>query len=365
MKMKVIAYDPYIKPDTIEGLDLEPVSFDELLKRSDYITIHTPRTDETTNMINREKIARMKTGAMLVNCARGGIVNENDLYEALKSGHLSGAALDVFSKEPPGKTKLMSLPNFICTPHLGASTKEAQDKVATDVAKQIVAYLLYGSVENAVNVPGISPELITTLRPYAILAERMGSLQTQLADSAILEVQINYSGTVTDYDMSPLTTAMLKGLLTPILKDEVNFVNAPLIATERGIKVVESKTKTSEDFSSLIKLTVKTSDTENIVSGTIFGNKLIRILRINKFYLEAIPEGHNLLITNLDRPGVIGRITSTLGRYEVNISRMQVGEEKDKKQNVIFLATNVSVNDEILEELRNLDDVFSVRRVEL
>ncbi|NVM25187.1 MAG: phosphoglycerate dehydrogenase [Desulfobacterales bacterium] len=365
MKMKVIAYDPYIKPDTIERLDVEPVSFDELLQRSDYITIHAPRTDETANMINRETIARMKRGAMLINCARGGIVNENDLYDALESGHLSGAALDVFSKEPPGKTKLMSLPNFICTPHLGASTKEAQDKVATDVAKQIVAYLLYGSVENAVNVPGISPELITTLRPYAILAERMGSLQTQLADSAILEVQINYSGTVTDYDMSPLTTAMLKGLLTPILKDEVNFVNAPLIATERGIKVVESKTKTSEDFSSLIKLTVKTSDTENIVSGTIFGNKLIRILRINKFYLEAIPEGHNLLITNLDRPGVIGRITSTLGRYEVNISRMQVGEEKDKEQNVIFLATNVSVNDEILEELRNLDDVFSVRRVEL
>lgn len=365
MKMKVIAYDPYIKPNTIERLDVEPVSFDELLQRSDYITIHAPRTDETANMINRETIARMKRGAMLINCARGGIVNENDLYDALESGHLSGAALDVFSKEPPGKTKLMSLHNFICTPHLGASTKEAQDKVATDVAKQIVAYLLYGSVENAVNVPGISPELITTLRPYAILAERMGSLQAQLADSAILEVQINYSGTVTDYDMSPLTTAMLKGLLTPILKDEVNFVNAPLIATERGIKVVESKTKTSEDFSSLIKLTVKTSDTENIVSGTIFGNKLIRILRINKFYLEAIPEGHNLLITNLDRPGVIGRITSTLGRYEVNISRMQVGQEKQKKQNVIFLATNLSVNDEILEKLRNLDDVFSVRRIEL
>jgi D-3-phosphoglycerate dehydrogenase len=158
MKMKVIAYDPYIKPDTIEGLDLEPVSFDELLQRSDYITIHTPRTDDTINMINRETIARMKRGAMLINCARGDIVNEDDLYDALKSDHLSGAALDVFSKEPPGKIKLMSLPNFICTPHIGASTKEAQDKVAKDVAEQIVAYLLYGSVKNAVNVPGISPE---------------------------------------------------------------------------------------------------------------------------------------------------------------------------------------------------------------
>jgi len=158
MKMKVIAYDPYIKPDTIEGLDIEPVSFDELLQRSDYITIHTPKTDDTINMINSETIARMKRGAMLINCARGDIVNEDDLYDALKSDHLSGAALDVFSKEPPGKIKLMSLPNFICTPHLGASTKEAQDKVAKDVAEQIVAYLLYGSVKNAVNVPGISHE---------------------------------------------------------------------------------------------------------------------------------------------------------------------------------------------------------------
>ncbi len=365
LNMKVIAYDPYIKPVIIERMDVEPVSFDELLQRSDYITIHTPRTDETINMINRETIAKMKSGAMLINCARGGIVNEDDLFEALESGHLSGAALDVFGKEPPGKIKLMTLPNFICTPHLGASTKEAQDKVAKDVAEQIVAYLLYSSIKNAVNVPSISPELISTLRPYATLAEKMGSLQAQIADGAILEVQINYFGIITDYDVTPLTSSMLKGLLTPILKDQVNFVNAPLIASERGIKVVESKTKTSDDFASLITLTVKTSDSKNIISGTIFGNNLPRILRINNFYLEAIPEGHNLLINNLDRPGVIGRITSTLGSYNVNISRMQVGEEKAKKQNVIFLATDVSVNNEILEELRGLEDVSSVRKIEL
>jgi len=346
-------------------MDVEPVSFDELLQRSDYITIHTPRTEKTINMINRETIAKMKSGAMLINCARGGIVNEDDLFEALESGHLSGAALDVFGKEPPGKIKLMTLPNFICTPHLGASTKEAQDKVAKDVAEQIVAYLLYSSIKNAVNVPSISPELISTLRPYATLAEKMGSLQAQIADGAILEVQINYFGIITDYDVTPLTSSMLKGLLTPILKDQVNFVNAPLIASERGIKVVESKTKTSDDFASLITLTVKTSDSKNIISGTIFGNNLPRILRINNFYLEAIPEGHNLLINNLDRPGVIGRITSTLGSYNVNISRMQVGEEKAKKQNVIFLATDVSVNNEILEELRGLEDVSSVRKIEL
>jgi D-3-phosphoglycerate dehydrogenase len=363
--MKVIAYDPYIKPNTIEKLDVEPVSFNELLQRSDYITIHTPLTSETNNMINKKTISRMKRGAMLINCARGDIVNEDDLYNALKSGHLAGAALDVFSKEPPGKIKLMGLPNFICTPHLGASTKEAQDKVAKDIAAQVVDYLMYGSVKNAVNVPSISPELISILRPYAVLTERMGSLQTQLSDSPILEVHLNYFGMVANYDVSPLTTAALKGLLTPILRDEVNYVNAALIAAEREIRILESKSKTSEDFSSLIKLTVKTSEGDTIVSGTIFGNTFPRIVRINNFHLEAIPEGHNLLINNVDKPGVIGKITSTLGNHQVNISRMAVGEEKHKKQNVIFLATNVPVTNEILDILRDLEDVYSVRRIEL
>lgn len=365
MKMKVIVYDPYIKPETIERLDLEPVSFDELLHRADYLTVHTPKTDETTGIINREAIEKMKEGAMIVNCARGGIVNEDDLYEALKSGHLGGAALDVFSEEPPGKIELMSLSNFICTPHLGASTREAQDNVAKDVAEQIVAYLLQGTVKNAVNVPSISPELMNTLRPYVTLMERMGALQSQLSDSAVLEARIDYSGTVTEFDISPLTTAMLKGLLTPFLKDDVNFVNAAHIASDRGIKVVESKISTSEDFASLVKLSVKTLDGENIVCGTIFGKKMPRIVRINDFQLEAIPEGHNLFIQNQDSPGIIGRIGTTLGNHDINISRMQVGEEKVKQQNVILLTTSSVVTDEILDELRALKHIFSAKRIEL
>lgn len=365
MKMKVIAYDPYIKPETVEKLDLEPVSFDALLERADYITIHTPKTEETTDMLNREAMSRMKPGAMLINCARGGIVNEGDLYEALKSGRLGGAALDVFAAEPPGKNPLMELPNFICTPHLGASTQEAQDNVAKDVAQQIIAYLLHGTVKNAVNVPSISTELMTVLRPYATLLERMGSFQSQLAESAIVEAQVRYSGSVTDYDVTPLTTAMLKGLLTPILKHDVNFVNAPYIAADRGIKVVESKSKTSEDFASLVKLTVKTLEGEHIVSGTIFGRDLPRILRINNFYLEAIPEGHSLLIHNENTPGVIGQIASTIGRHGININRMQVGEEKEKLQNVIFLTTSVAVDDKIIEALSSLEHIFSAKRIEL
>jgi len=365
LKMKVIVYDPYITPEAIEKLDLENVSFDELLKRADYITVHTPKTDETDNIINREAIAKMKKGVMVVNCARGGIVNEDDVCEALKSGHLGGAAFDVFSTEPPEKTELMSLSNFICTPHLGASTTEAQDNVAKDVAEQITAYLLHGTIKNAVNVPSISAELMATLRPYVTLVERMGSFQSQLAESAVLEAKIDYSGAVTEYDVAPLTTAVLKGLLTPILKDDVNFVNAPHIAAERGIKVVESKSRTSEDFASLVKITVRTLEGENIVSGTIFGKDLPRILRINNFYLEAIPEGHNLLIHNQDSPGVIGRIATALGMRGINISRMQVGQEKEKKQNVILLTTNTTVNDEILEELRGQENVFSARKIEL
>ncbi len=365
MKMKVIVYDPYIKPDAIEKLDLEPVSFDELLRRADYITVHTPKTDETANIINKETLAKLKKGAMVINCARGGIINENDVCEALKSGHLGGAAFDVFSTEPPGKTELMDIPNFICTPHLGASTTEAQDNVAQDVAEQIVAYLLNGTIKNAVNVPSASAELMATLRPYVTLVERMGAFQAQLAESAILEVQIDYSGTVTEYDPAPMTTAALKGLLTPILKDDVNFINAPHIAAERGIKVIESKSNTSQDFASMVKLTVKTLEGKNIISGTIFGKKLPRILRINDFYLEAIPEGHNLFIHNMDKPGAIGRIATILGKNNINISHMKVGEERKNKKNVILLTTSDIVTHDILEELRGLEDVFSARRIEL
>ena len=302
---------------------------------------------------------------MLINCARGGIVNEDDLYDALESGHLAGAGLDVFSKEPPGENRLLALPNVICTPHLGALTREAQENVAKDVAEQIVAYLLHGTVKNAVNVPGIAAELMSILRPYAVLAEKMGLVQSQLADSGILEIHVNYLGKITEYDVAPLTAGLLKGILTPILGDDVNFVNAPYIAADRGIKVVESKTSTSEDFSSLVMVKVRSLEDENIVSGTIFGKTMPRILRINTFYLEAIPEGHLLFIHNLDVPGVIGQIASRLGRHGVNIGRMHVGQERDQERNVVLLSTDSPVADDVLHEIRGLDQVFAVRRIEL
>ena len=365
MKMKVIVFDPYLKPETVEKLDLEPVSLDELLARADFVTIHTPKTEETTGMIDRDALFKMKKGAILINCARGDIVNEDAVCEALESGHLGGAAFDVFNQEPPQNSRLMTLDNFICTPHLGASTLEAQDNVAKEVAEQIIAYLLHGSVKNAVNVPSISAELMTVLRPYAVLLERMGSLQAQLTDSALVEVRIDYSGIITQYEVSPLTTAMLKGLLTPILKHDVNFVNAAYIAADRGIKVVESRTSTSEGFASLVKLTVRTLEDEHIVSGAIFGKKLPRILRINNFHLEAIPEGHNLLIHNENVPGVIGAIASTLGQSNININRMQVGEEKEHKENVIFLSISEMIKDDVIQKIKDLKHIISVRRINL
>ncbi len=259
----------------------------------------------------------------------------------------------------------MDQPNFICTPHLGASTREAQDNVAREVGEQIVDFLLHGTVKNAVNVPTVSTELMAILKPYALLAEKMGSLQAQLTRTSVEEILINYEGEITHYDLTPLTTAALKGLLTPILKDDVNYINAPVIASERGIKVVESKTGTCEDFSTLVTITVRSSEGEHIVSGTIFGINRPRLLRIDNVFLEALPEGHLLLIYNQDTPGVIGLISTLLGKNGFNIDRMQVSQDAAKKQSVILLSTNPIVNDDVFEALRALSCIFDIRRIEL
>ena len=365
LKMRVIVYDPYIKSQVLEGLGLEAVSLDDLLARSDYITIHTPRTDETANLINRETLGKMKPGAMLINCARGGIVHEKDLYQALKSGQLAGAALDVFETEPPGNIQLMGLDNFICTPHLGASTREAQVNVAKDVAEQIVDYLLNGSIRNAVNVPSISTELANTLKPFAFLAEKLGSLQTQIAGGGLEAVTINYAGRIAEYDAAPLTAAALKGLLSPILKDDVNFVNAPVIAAERGIRVVESKTSTSENFTNLVSMKVTAGGRENIVSGTVFANSLPRLLRINDFYLEAVPEGPMLLLKNDNVPGILGRIGQALGNHGVNIDRMQVGHNGANRHNYILMSTSSDIRDAVLDAINGVEGIHSVQRIAL
>lgn len=360
LRMKVIAFDPHILPDAAERIGVEVVPLDDLYARADYISVHTPLTPETRGMMNAEAFAKMKKGAVVISCARGGIVNEIDLHAALSSGKLFAAALDVFEKEPTTlEHPLLSLDNFICTPHLGASTREAQENVAVAVARQIADYLTKGEIRNAVNVPCVSGEVMAKLGPFIGLGEKMGLFHAQIASGPVQEVSVSYCGDMADLDTTPVTIAVVKGLLTPVLREEVNFVNALIIAKERGIKVTESRSRSSDDFLNLLVVTVKAADGSNTVAGTIFGRKEPRIVRINDFRLEAVPGGYMLLIHNEDRPGVIGRIGTALGSKGINIARMQVGQDPSLRKNVILLTTDGAVGQDALAHLLEQDGVTS------
>jgi D-3-phosphoglycerate dehydrogenase len=365
LKMNVIAYDPYIPAESIGKMGVEPVSLEELLARADCITVHTPITQETRNLLNADCFTKMKRGVLLVNCARGGIVNEGDLYQALREGVVAGAALDVFEKEPPDENPLLDLDNVIATPHLGASTDEAQENVAVAVANQIVDYLRTGTIRNAVNVPAVDGETLAKLRPFLTLVEKLGSMATQITRGGIQEIAVDYIGDVARYDTMPLTVSLLKGIFTPILGDEVNFVNAPVLAREREIRISESKRSEAEDFTNLVTIRLKTTELENTVSGTIFGRQDPRLVRINDFRLEAILEGHLLLIYNTDTPGTIGAIGTCLGRHRINIATMDVGQVIESGQNIILLSTDTPVPPEVQKELLGLKNVAFVQRLEL
>ncbi|KPA08832.1 3-phosphoglycerate dehydrogenase [Candidatus Magnetomorum sp. HK-1] len=365
LKMKIIVYDPHVTPEQIQKYGCESVSLKELYKRADYITIHVPKLKETMGLVNKQAFDQMKEGVMLINCARGGIVNESDLYDALKSGKVAGAALDVFETEPPGKTPLIEMENVICTPHLGASTKEAQYNVAADVADQIIDYLVNGTIRNAVNVPTVSGDLLDVLGPYLRLGDRMGALQAQLADAPVTEVNIEYIGSFKGMDTSPVTTAALKGLLEPVVKYAVNFVNAQSIAQERGIKVTVTKNEHSEDYTNLIKMKVISGDKENVVSGTLFGKKDPKLVQINNFRVELTPEGNLLIITNEDKPGAIGSVGVVLGSNAINIGAMHVGQALDGNRNVIFIVTDTPVSKEVQEEILSLPLIKSATTLEL
>jgi len=360
LKMQIIVFDPFVTPQLIEKAGFEAVSLDDLYARADYITVHVPKFKETMGLIDRSAFAKMKDGVFLINCARGGIVNEADLCEALRSGKVAGAALDVFETEPPGSCPLFGFDQVICTPHLGASTKEAQTNVAVDVSHQIIDFLLNNTITNAVNAPSVAGELLASLRPYLTLADRMGLLHAQLACGPIQEVIIEYKGEFQGLDLAPVTTAVLKGLLTPMVKDDVNFVNANVLAKERGIRVSETTMAEAEHYINLITVKSITAVSTTSVSGTIFGKDDPRIVKINNFGLELIPEGFLALIYNQDKPGAIGSIGTTLGKHRVNISRMQVGQDEEGVNNIIFLRTDTRIPENVLAELRALPLVNTV-----
>jgi D-3-phosphoglycerate dehydrogenase len=365
LKMQVIVHDPYVAPEQIQKAGFEPVSLDELYRRSDYITVHVPKLKDTAGLLNKAAFGQMKDGVMIINCARGGIVDEADLNEALRSGKVAGAALDVFENEPPGVCPLFDIDRVICTPHLGASTLEAQTNVAVQVAEQIIAYLKYGTIINAVNVPAVSGDLLEKIGPLLTLADRMGCLLAQLSAGPVKEVVIEYAGDFQGLDLSPVTTAVLKGLLTPMVKDTVNFVNAGVLAKERGIKITETTLAATEEYINLITVRAVADEGTSKVAGTIFGQKDPRVVNINNFRLEMHPRGRFILIHNHDRPGAIGSIGTLLGNNNVNISRMRVGQEQGGDKTMIFLRTDERIPDDVMEKLRQLPLIITVTPFEL
>jgi len=363
--MKVLAFDPFISTEKAKQLGIELADLETIYKRSDFITVHTPKTKETANLINKNTIAKMKDGVRIINCARGGIVNEADLYDALKSGKVAGAAFDVFEKEPPENHPLMTLDNFIATPHLGASTLEAQENVATAVAEQIVDYLIAGTVRNAVNVPSVPADQLPSLSPYINLAERMGLFTAQVIEGGITQVTVEYSGDVSNLKLEPVTLAALKGLLTPMIQENVNYVNAPLIAKDRGIEVKVSKSSDTREYTSLITIKVKAGVKEVSVSGTLNSKKEPRIIQVDDFPMETVPEGDMLVLMNNDKPGVIGGIGTLMGQNGVNIARMQFGREKQGGLAMSIVSVDSPISDELMDKVRKLPNVLSAKQVRI
>ncbi len=360
LKMKVVAYDPYISEDRAATLGVELVDLDELYGRSDIITIHVPLLDETRNLIDADAIGKMKDGVYIVCAARGGIVDEDALLQALESGKVAGAALDVFRKEPPGLTPLVAHERVVCTPHLGASTVEAQEAVAIQVAEQIVDYLTRGTIRNAVNVPSVPAEVLAQMEPYLDLARSLGRLQAQLGVEGLTCVQLQYSGRMAEGRTSLLTAAALEGLLAASVGERVNLVNAPVVARERGIRVVESSVADGEDYTAFMRLVVETRHGRFTLAGAIFGRREPRIVEIDGIPIEAIPRGELLVFWNYDRPGLVGSIGTTLGKHAINIGQMQFGREAPGGRAVTVVNVDTPVPADVLEELRALPNVISV-----
>jgi len=360
LKMKVIAYDPYISKEEALKIGVELVSIDEIYSRSDFITYHTPLTPETKGMLNNQAIKKMKKGIFIINCARGALINENDVLKNLESGQIRGAALDVFSKEPPPKdTLLLKHPNVILTPHLGASTLEAQKKVAILIAEQICDFLKKEIIKNSINFPSVPSEILPILRPYLTLCERLGSFRGQILTKPLKELQVEYMGKLTNLTTEPLTISILKGLLQHQIED-VNLVNARMAAEERGIKVKETKTKITDKYSSLIKITTETETEICSISGVVF-ESTPKITHINQYPIEADLSGSLLLLENLDVPGVIGSVGTLLGARNINIAGYQLGRNKQGGKAVSLINVDNKVPDDVLIELVNLPNITSAK----
>ena len=363
MKMTVLVYDPFLGDDRAESLGVQKVELDELYSRSDFITLHVPLSDKTRGIIDSSAMKKMKDGVRIINCARGGLVVESDLADALRSGKVSGAGVDVFEEEPAKKSPLFGLDNVVCTPHLGASTKEAQENVALQVAEQMSAFLVRGSVSNALNMPSISPREATIMVPFIRLAEILGSFVGQVTESAIREVEILYDGHVSEMNVSALTSALLAGLLRPHASD-VNMVSAPLVAEDHGIKVVTKTQKKSGVFDGYIRLDMSTDKLTRSVAGTVFSDRTPRFIQIKGINMEAEVTRHMLYATNKDVPGVIGLMGNIFGSADVNIANFYLGRDKPGGNAISLLHLDAPVPDSVIEELLSHPAIDRAKRLE-
>jgi D-3-phosphoglycerate dehydrogenase len=360
LKMVVIGHDPYVSKEDAGKLGVDLVPLDELYERSDFITFHTPLTPETRDMVNAASLAKMKKGVCIINCARGALINEADLLAALESGHVKGAALDVFPVEPPPPdTPLFKHPNVILTPHLGAATTEAQEKVAVLIAEQICDFLKKGTIRNSVNFPSVAAELLPTLKPFLALCEKLGAFHGQLLDSPLKEMRVEYLGEVGKLSTAPMTISVLKGLLQ-YQTEEVNLVNARMVAEERGIKVVEATAAKSEEYASLVRVVLVAGKGETSVSGTVFGTTP-RIVKIDLFPIDAELTGGMLMLENLDVPGVIGRVGTFLGEKGINIAGFNLGRKEPGGTAVSLINVDNPVPAKVLSQLGKLPNIKAAR----
>ena len=360
--MKILAYDPFLSAEVAESIGVEIAELKKVLQEADYITVHTPLTDETRHMISDKEFALMKKGVRVINCARGGIIDEVALVSAIKEQKVSGAAMDVFESEPlSAESELLKLDNVIITPHLGASTEEAQVNVAIEVAEIVRDALLGRGIRNAANYPCLEAEVCKILNPYINLGEKLGMFAAQLVEGRFQELVINYSGEITKYDLSPVTMALAKGVLEPILKETVNFVNAVSLLKERGIKLRESKSAQEGEFVNLIQLEIKTDKEAKNVFGTLSSNKQPRIVKIDDYYLELYPIGEMVFIRNWDKPGLIGSLGTLMGKNGINIAAMTFGRDQLGGKAISILNVDSQVSSEIQDKIRELENILTVK----
>ncbi|MBI2190358.1 MAG: phosphoglycerate dehydrogenase [Planctomycetes bacterium] len=361
--MKVLIYDPYASQELADRLEVQLCALDEVLSQADFITVHCPLTDSTRYLIQDKEFEKMKTGVRILNCARGGILHEGALQRAIESGKVAGCALDVFEQEPAEHHPLLRYDQVIATPHIGAATVEAQQSVAVQIAQQVVETLRGRPARNAVNLPPMDPEVLERLGPYIHLAEKLGRLLVQMAAGPLARVNVTYTGEMNDHDVRPITAALIKGLLEPVLNRPINYVNAPVIAQERGIKIIESKSTLAEDFSNRIALEAQIAQEVLAVVGTLFGKSEPRIVRINDYHLDAVPEGHMLIVRNSDRPGVIRHISTILADHQINIANMNVGRDKPGGQACTVVNVDTPLSEEALADIAALRLIRDVRQV--